>query len=82
MLTDNQIKWALKYAKDMDEKDCDSAEVIALVLEALKFDLFPATEPSFNEHDSKSINEIIELMPDANVINRVKSEISMLEVKQ
>ena len=82
MIADNQIKWALKYAKDMDEKDYESAEVIALVLEALKFDLFPATEPSFNEHDLESVNEIIELMPDKNVINRVKSEISILEVKQ
>ena len=82
MLTENQIKWALKYAKDLDDKGCESAEVIALVLEALRFDLFPATEPSFSEHDLKSINEILELMPDTDVINRVKSEIEQLEVKK
>ena len=81
MLTDNQIKWALKLAKYLDEKECESAEIVALLLEALKYDLFPNTEPSFSEHDLKSINEILELMPDTDVINRVKSEIEQLEVK-
>lgn len=82
MLTDNQIKWSLKFAHGLDEKDYESAEIVALLLEALKFDLFPIAEPSFSEHDLKSISEILELMPDTDVINRVKFEIEQLEVKQ
>lgn len=82
MLTDNQIKWALKYAQSLDEKECESAEILAMVLEALKYDLFPATEPTFNEKDAKNIDEIFTLIPDTGVINRVKSEIKQLEVKQ
>ena len=80
MIADNQIKWALKYAQSLDSKGYFSAEIVALLLEAFKYDLFPNTEPLFNEKDAQNIDEIFTLMPDTDVINRVKSEIAQLEV--
>ena len=79
-MTDNQIKWVLKYAKYLDDKECDNAEIVAMVVAALKNNLFPAAAPSFNEEEQPSIDGIFELMTDPLVVKHVKAQIEHLEV--
>ena len=79
-MTDNQIKWVLKYAKYLDDKECGNAEIVAMLIAALKNDLFPVADPSFNEKEQPSIDEIFELMTDPLVVKHVKEQIEQLEV--